>query len=112
MSTRPFVDEGAFAVMTRDELVDAYQRGLLSRRSFIRALTALGLTMAAANRLADSAAAARRPQWTADDVYGSGQTIQGKRIFNAFQTLKKGLNGTSPSTTSTTTTSGGGRRGR
>lgn len=52
--------------MSRAELLDAYRRGTLSRRGFVRGMGALGVSIATANHLADQVAASTKP---ADDVY-------------------------------------------
>ena len=61
--------------MSRNELIDAYRRGRISRRTFVRGMTALGISGAAAARMADTMRAAPAPRGgrgTAafqDDVY-------------------------------------------
>ena len=55
--------------VSRSELLDAYRRGTLSRRAFVRGMTALGVSIATANHLADRVAASSKP---ADDVYDAG----------------------------------------
>lgn len=62
--------------MSREELEYAYKRGRLSRRDFVRGLTAAGLSIAAANRMADQTMAApgessevRSAATHRDDVY-------------------------------------------
>jgi hypothetical protein len=61
--------------MSQNDLVEAYRRGRISRRTFIRGMVALGATMTMANRAADTYAAPQRPAGAAasraqDDVYG------------------------------------------
>jgi hypothetical protein len=63
--------------MTRNELVAAYQTGRIDRRSFIKGMTALGLSMSVASAMADRLRAAPAPasRFTArfagdDDTYG------------------------------------------
>lgn len=62
--------------MSREDLEHAYRQGKLSRRDFVRGLTAVGLSVAAANRMADQAMAgaeatneAPSPATHVDDVY-------------------------------------------
>jgi hypothetical protein len=47
--------------MSQNELLEEYRSGKLSRRSFVRGMTALGLSIAAANHLADRTEAANNP---------------------------------------------------
>lgn len=61
--------------MSHTDLVEAYRRGKISRRTFIRGMVALGATMTMANAAADAYAAPQRPVGAAvtraqDDVYG------------------------------------------
>ena len=61
--------------MSQNDLVEAYRRGRISRRTFIRGMVALGATMTMANRAADTYAAPQRPAGAAasraqGDVYG------------------------------------------
>ncbi len=61
--------------MSHNELVDAYRRGRISRRTFIRGMVALGATVTMANAAADAYAAPLKPGGPAafraqDDVYG------------------------------------------
>ena len=47
--------------MSRNELTEAYVRGRISRRSFVRGMVALGASMTAAVALADNLQAAPKP---------------------------------------------------
>src|SRR5215203_3764384 len=62
--------------MSRDELVHAYQNGRISRRAFVRALVALGVSIGTANHLADRALADTSHAHL-DDVYGGGDGQDG-----------------------------------
>jgi hypothetical protein len=66
--------------MSRNELIDAYRRGRISRRTFVKGMTAAGFSLAAANHAADNLRAAPAPGGgrsgalygvvpTPDDVY-------------------------------------------
>ena len=62
--------------MSQGELITAYQRGVISRRGFVRGLVSLGATMAFANQLADQVAAApaeqAAPRAFSSDIYDGG----------------------------------------
>jgi hypothetical protein len=62
--------------MSQGELITAYQRGVISRRGFVRGLVSLGTTMAFANQLADRVAAApaeqAAPRAFSSDIYDGG----------------------------------------
>jgi hypothetical protein len=62
--------------MSQGELITAYQRGVISRRGFVRGLVSLGATMAFANQLADRVAAApdqpAAPRAFSSDIYDGG----------------------------------------
>jgi hypothetical protein len=62
--------------MSRNELVEAYRRGRISRRSFIKGMTAVGVSAVAATKMADDLRAApagprggQDVNRGADDVY-------------------------------------------
>ena len=63
--------------MSRNELIDAYRRGRISRRTFVQGMTAVGVSAVAATAMADrfrnAAAAAPNAQTDDDDddVYGT-----------------------------------------
>lgn len=65
--------------MSRTDLTDAYVRGRISRRSFVRGMVALGVSMSAAVAMADtiSAAPASKGGFITrnGDVYGGGETV-------------------------------------
>lgn len=48
--------------MSRNELIDAYRRGRISRRMFIKGMTAVGVSAVAARKLADDLRAAPAPR--------------------------------------------------
>jgi hypothetical protein len=48
--------------VSQGELITAYEKGIISRRGFVRGLVSLGATMAFANHLADRVAAAPADQ--------------------------------------------------
>ena len=48
--------------MTRSELVSAYQRGRIDRRTFIKGMAALGMSMTVATSMADKLRAAPAPK--------------------------------------------------
>ena len=61
--------------MSHNELVDAYRRGKISRRTFVRGMVALGATVTMAERAATAYAAPQNPARSASlraqgDVYG------------------------------------------
>ena len=63
--------------MTRNELVAAYQTGRIDRRTFIKGMTALGLSMSVASAMADRLRAAPATtssrlsvRFAGDDTYG------------------------------------------
>jgi hypothetical protein len=62
--------------MSRSDLEHAYRDGRLSRRKFIQGMTALGVSIAAANRMADQVFASNSDSAHAskhvDDVYDGG----------------------------------------
>jgi hypothetical protein len=57
--------------MSRNELIDAYRRGRISRRTFIKGMTAVGVSAGAAAVIADGVrvtaapGGGTRPQWAA-----------------------------------------------
>ena len=66
--------------MSRNELIDAYRRGRISRRTFVKGMSAAGVSAVAAAKLADDLRAAPAPSGgragalygvvpTPDDVY-------------------------------------------
>jgi hypothetical protein len=57
--------------MSRGELTDAYVRGRISRRSFVRGMVALGASVTTAVAMADSLSAAPggTPVFASSDVY-------------------------------------------
>jgi hypothetical protein len=67
--------------MSRNDLIDAYRRGRISRRSFVKGLTALGVSGVAAAKMADDLRAApagprgaRSVSPGTDDVYPTPTT--------------------------------------
>ena len=65
--------------MSRNELIDAYRRGRISRRTFIQGMTAVGVSAVAATSMADrlrTASAAPNAQVDDDDdVYTPTATV-------------------------------------
>jgi hypothetical protein len=67
--------------MSRNDLIDAYRRGRISRRSFVKGMTALGVSGVAATKMADDLRAApagprgaRSVSPGTDDVYPTPTT--------------------------------------
>lgn len=60
--------------MSRNELTDAFERGSISRRSFVRGMVALGASVGAAVALADNISAAPGAKRSAlvSDTYDTG----------------------------------------
>jgi hypothetical protein len=57
--------------MSRNELIEAYQSGRISRRTFIRGMVGIGLSVSVATVMADQLRAAPAAQ-TSDDLAGAG----------------------------------------
>ena len=87
--------------MSRNELIDAYRRGRISRRTFIQGMTAVGVSAVAATSMADrlrtaSAAPNAQVDDDDDDVYTPTATV----AATAAATATKAAGGTTqlPST--------------